>query len=159
MVIPSCAEQKHQFADWTLFLGKFAASLGSELGMSPQEPSSTFRLLTISGFSHGYKWCHNKKSEINQKSLQSPGKYAKKFRSTFSSILSLMGGDFGRTRQAKGINTCLQDWHLHKNLEFLNDGIAFERQGMLGPDGIHLSWWEKQVFGHKVAGMIERALN
>lgn len=30
---------------------------------------------------------------------------------------------------------------------------------MLEPDGIHLSQWEKCVFGHKVVGLIERALD
>ncbi|KAK4832387.1 hypothetical protein QYF61_022242 [Mycteria americana] len=30
---------------------------------------------------------------------------------------------------------------------------------MLGPDGIRLSQWGKQVFGHKLVGLIRRALN
>jgi len=30
-------EGKHLFADWTLFSGNFAASLGPELGTSPQD--------------------------------------------------------------------------------------------------------------------------
>jgi len=57
LVIPSCAEQKHPFADQTLFSGKFAASLGPELGHyhKTEEPSRTFRLLSIPALSQGYK--------------------------------------------------------------------------------------------------------
>lgn len=37
LLIPCSAEGKHLFADWNLFSGKFAASLGPRLGMSPQD--------------------------------------------------------------------------------------------------------------------------
>ena len=57
----------------------------------------------------------------------------------FYSVLPVTGGDFGRNRRAQDINTWLQDWCLHQNFGFLNHGRAFETQGMLGPDGIHLS--------------------
>ncbi|KAK4807083.1 hypothetical protein QYF61_018424 [Mycteria americana] len=70
----------------------------------------------------------------------------------------VLGGDFGTNRRAQDINTWLQDRCLHQNFGFLNHGKVFETQGMLGPDGIHLSRWGKCVFGCKLAELIERAL-
>lgn len=76
----------------------------------------------------------------------------------FSSILPVTGRDFGRNKQAQDVNTWLQDWWLQQNFVVLNHRRAFERQSMLGSDGIHLYWWEKWVFRHKLVGLIESAL-
>lgn len=77
----------------------------------------------------------------------------------FSSIVPVMRRDTGRNRHAQDINAWLQDWCLHQNFDFYNHGRVFETQGMLGPDGIHLSQWGKCFFAHKLAGLIEQGLN
>jgi len=90
-----------------------------------------------------YKLRHNKKSEINQKRLQRPA----------------AGGNSGSNRLTQNINTWLQNQCLCQNFGVLNHGRAFKRQGMLGPGGIHLSWWVKCIFESKLVGLIERALS
>lgn len=92
----------------------------------------------------------------------SPGDNAKKFGDTetvFPFNLPNNGGKLETNRRAQDINTLLWDWCFHQNFGVLNYGRDFETKGMLGPDGTHLSWRVKGLFGCKLAGLMERALN
>lgn len=76
-----------------------------------------------------------------------------------SSILPKMGEDSGRNRWAQDINTWLWNWCFCHSFGFLNDQRNLHIQGMVGPDGIHLSQREKCPFQHKLVGLMEAALS
>jgi len=163
-VIPSCAEQKYPSADQTLFSGEFVSYLGPKLRTSPTRLKS---LVQPSDY-YLFQLFHVGTDDVTTKILRSikrdfrdMGKRLKHSaaQAAFSSILPVKAADFRRNRRAQDINTWLQDLCLCQNSGILNHGRAFKTQGMLGSDRIQLSQWEKDIFGCKLTGVIERSLN
>ena len=74
----------------------------------------------------------------------------------FSSILPVMGGDFGRNKWAQDVNTWVQDSCLCQKFGVLNHGNALETHNILGPDRIHMSPRGKHIFAYKLAVPMER---
>jgi len=77
----------------------------------------------------------------------------------FSFLFPFVGSDIGRNRWAQSINTWLCIWCLHHSFGFFDNGMAYTAPGLLVSDGIHLSQRGKKVFDHKLAGLVDRALN
>jgi len=65
----------------------------------------------------------------------------------FSSILD-KGKGFERATQISQINKWLQDWCHSQGFGYLNHGTRFEKCGLLGADGVHLTEKRESIFGH-----------
>jgi len=77
----------------------------------------------------------------------------------FSSLFPAAGSDIGRNRWVQSINTWLRGWcHCH-SFGVFDSGMAYMAPDLLASDGIHLSRSRKMVFAHKLAGLIDKALN
>jgi len=77
----------------------------------------------------------------------------------FSSIPSVAGKSTERGRKTHLINRWLRDWCRQWNFGFFDHGEVYTAPGLLAPDGVQLSGRGKRILGHKLAGLIERALN
>ena len=77
----------------------------------------------------------------------------------FSSVLPVAGSDTGRNSRTQSVNTWLRGWCQGQNLGVFDNEMVYKALGLLASDGIHLSQRGKRVFAHKLAGLIDRALN
>jgi len=57
------------------------------------------------------------------------------------------------------MNKYLQDCCHSQEFGYLKHGNSFEKPGLLGADGVHLSEKGKSIFHHKFAKLVKRALN
>jgi len=53
----------------------------------------------------------------------------------------------------------LQDWCHSQGCDNLDHGNSFEKVGLLGDDGVHLTEKEKSIFGQRLAKLVKRAAN
>ena len=77
----------------------------------------------------------------------------------FSSVLLVKGKGFERASRIWQINKWLWDWCHSQGFGYLDHGTRFEKPGLLGADGVHLSEKGKSIFGHRLAKLVKRALN
>jgi len=76
----------------------------------------------------------------------------------FSSVPSVAGKNTGRDRKTHLINR-LRDWCHLWNFGFFDHGEVYTATGLLATDGVQRSQRIKRILAHKLAGLIERALN
>jgi len=76
----------------------------------------------------------------------------------FSSTLPVKGKGFERASPIWQINKWLQDRCHSQWCGYLDHGTCFEKSGLLGADGVHLSEKGKSIFGQRLAKMMMRAL-
>ena len=77
----------------------------------------------------------------------------------FPSILAVKGKGFERASRICRANKWLRDWCHSQGFSYLDHGTRFEKPGLLGADGVHLSEKGKSIFGHRLAKLVKRALN
>lgn len=77
----------------------------------------------------------------------------------FSSILPVRGRGPGRRRRIEQVNAWLRSWCHTQGFGFYDHGSTFEKLGLLGADGIHLTKQGKRVLANKLARLTRRALN
>jgi len=77
----------------------------------------------------------------------------------FSSIPSVAGKNAERDRNTHLMNRWLRDWCHLWNFGFFDHGEVYVAPGLLATDRVQLSQREKRILGHKLAGLIETALN
>jgi len=53
----------------------------------------------------------------------------------------------------------ISGWCHRHDFGFFDNGMAYTAPGLLASDEIHLPQRRKRVFAHKLAGLIDRALN
>jgi len=82
-----------------------------------------------------------------------------KERVLFSSIPSVAGKSTERDRKTHLINRWLRDWCHWWNFGFFDHGEVYMAQGVLVTDGVQLFQRGTRILAHKLAGLIERALN
>jgi len=76
----------------------------------------------------------------------------------FSSLLPVAGSKVGRNRWIRSI-MWRHGWCYGHSFGFFDNGMGYTAPGLRVSDGIHLSLRGKRVFAHKLAGLIDRALN
>jgi len=64
-----------------------------------------------------------------------------------------------RGRKIHLINRWLREWCHWSNFGFFDHGEVYTAPGLLVTEGVQLSQRGKRILGHKLAGLIERALN
>ena len=74
----------------------------------------------------------------------------------FSSVLSVKGKEFESTSQIWQINNWL--WGHSQGFSYLDHGTRFQKPGLLGADGVHLSEKGKTLCAHRLAKLVKRAL-
>jgi len=77
----------------------------------------------------------------------------------FSSVTSVAGKSTERNRKTHLINRWLRDWCRQWNFDFFDHGEVYMTMDLLATNGVQLSQREKRILAHKLAGLIERALN
>ena len=77
----------------------------------------------------------------------------------FSSIPSVAGNSTERDRNTHLVNRWLRDWCHRSNFVFFDHGEVHTAPSLLATGGSQLSQRGKGILGHKLAGLIERALN
>ncbi|MCQ4187457.1 SGNH/GDSL hydrolase family protein [Klebsiella pneumoniae] len=77
----------------------------------------------------------------------------------FSSILPVEGQGPERARRIWQVNSWLREWCYSQGFGYLDHGACFEKPGLLGADGVHLTKRGKSVFGQRLARLVRRALN
>ena len=77
----------------------------------------------------------------------------------FSSILPVKGKRSERASRIWRTNKLLQDWWHSQGFSYLDHGTHFEKPGLLGADGVHLSEKGKSIFSHRLAKLEKRASN
>uniref|UniRef100_A0A8C8RI01 C2H2-type domain-containing protein n=1 Tax=Pelusios castaneus TaxID=367368 RepID=A0A8C8RI01_9SAUR len=77
----------------------------------------------------------------------------------FSSILPVKGRGPSRDRCILEVNAWLRRWCYQEGFGFLDHGMLFQEEGLLGRDGLHLSRKGKSIFGSRLANLVRRALN
>jgi len=77
----------------------------------------------------------------------------------FSSIPSVAGKSTERGRKTHLVNRWLRDWCHQLNFDFFDHGEVYTAPGLLVTDGVQRSQRGKRILDHKLAGLIERALN
>jgi len=77
----------------------------------------------------------------------------------FSSIPSEAENSTVRGRKTHLINKWFRDWCHGSNFGFFDHGEVYTEPGLLATGGSQLSQRGKRILGHKLVGLIERALN
>jgi len=77
----------------------------------------------------------------------------------FFSLSSTTVRDTERTRQTNLIKMWLRGWCSHRNFRFFNHGVVYAQPGLMAADGSHWSQRGKWILVHRLAELIERALN
>lgn len=77
----------------------------------------------------------------------------------FSSTLQVRGVGRERADRIKQISKWLREWCCEQSIGHLCHGTNFEKSGLLGEDGVHLSDRRKIIFGRKLSNLIRSALN
>ncbi len=77
----------------------------------------------------------------------------------FSSILPSKGRDLKGSASIWQVNSWLREWCYSQGFGYLDHGACFEKPGLLGADGVHLTKRGKSVLGQRLARLVRRALN
>lgn len=77
----------------------------------------------------------------------------------FSSILLIKGKGFEEDSWIWRITKWLQDWCHSQGFGYIDHGIYFEKTGLLGTDGVHLSEKGGGIFGHRLAKLVIETSN
>jgi len=77
----------------------------------------------------------------------------------FSSVLPVKMKCLKRASQIWQVNKWLQDWCHSQGFGYLDHGNSFEKPGLLGPDGVHLTAKGKSIFGKRLAKLVKRPSN